>query len=219
MCVFTVETLPAVTLRGRRYDPLMRRLTTRSRPDLAIAVVTGAVAGLAGTLAMATFEAAWSRMMLETSDDPHTVRENRTRLANAGIGAGHAPQGEPRTHHRETSASEAAAEALWRATTGRSPSSLTRERAGSLFHFAFGAAAGAIYRALAATKAKSTVEAGRGTLYGAAVWLLADEFAMPLTGFADPPYRTPLRRHGYVLMAHLAYGLGLHAATRTLGRI
>jgi hypothetical protein len=178
------------------------------------AIATGVIGGFVGTAAMATFEAVWSSAVASSASDPALRAEARTRLANAGVGEGHWPQGEPRSHQRPLSASEEAADALSRAVTGRTLRPASREKVGSLFHFAFGAAAGAVYGALSTTRAKPLVQAGRGTLYGAAVWLLADELAMPLTGFGDPPHRTPLRRHAYVLGAHLAYGFGLHAAAR-----
>ncbi|HEV7297845.1 MAG TPA: DUF1440 domain-containing protein [Tepidisphaeraceae bacterium] len=180
------------------------------------AAFTGAVGGLVGTAVMVAFMASWSRAALAMAQKPADKHEARRRLANAGVGKGQWPQGEPRSHHHERAESERAADKLGQIVTGSRLPTHTRRPLGTVFHFAFGAAAGMVYGALSTTRMRPLVQSGHGTLFGTAVWLMGDEIAMPLIGFGDPPQRTPLRRHAYVLAAHLAFGAGLHTAMRVM---
>ena len=70
--------------------------------------------------------------------------------------------------------------------------------AGSIFHYGFGAVAGAVYGALAATDPKVTK--GGGVPFGAAVFLTAGERGIPR------------------LATHLVYGVTLEAVRRLLMR-
>jgi hypothetical protein len=177
-------------------------------------LLVGAAAGLVGTLAMSSLEAAWSRYA-PRSLDPQRGPERMRRLKNAGWGGWFHAQGEPRSHHWHRSPSERAVEKIGR-SVGHRPSRRPREVLGSAFHYGFGAAGGAAYGALAPRFPWLT--AGRGLLYGTLVGLLADELAMPAAGIADWPHQTPPRRHAYSLLAHFAYGLGLEQARRLLSR-
>jgi len=42
---------------------------------------------------------------------------------------------------------------------------------------------------------------------GTALWLTADEIAMPLLGLSEPTTRRPLEMHLHSFAAHLVYGL------------
>jgi uncharacterized membrane protein YagU involved in acid resistance len=83
-------------------------------------------------------------------------------------------------------------------------------------HYAFGALVGAIYGGLAEVAPKTTFLAGMG--YGAAVWLLADEIAVPAAGLSQSPRKTPWPKHLEALGAHLVYGLTTEG-TRRLFRV
>ena len=57
-----------------------------------------------------------------------------------------------------------------------------------------------------------------GTLFGSALWLAADEIAVPAFGLAKPPREHPASTHITSWASHLVYGLtaelvrrGLHA--------
>ena len=54
------------------------------------------------------------------------------------------------------------------------------------------------------------VKMGAGTGYGAAVWVGADEIAVPLFGLSGPPDETPLSGHVKALASHLVFGLVTH---------
>ena len=50
------------------------------------------------------------------------------------------------------------------------------------------------------------VRLGPGTLYGSAVWLGADEVALPALGYAAPAQERPTNEHIYGAAAHAVYG-------------
>src|SRR5262249_17565750 len=79
-----------------------------------------------------------------------------------------------------------------------------KEPAGNLVHYVFGTAVGGLY-GLLAEKAPHT-RAGFGTLYGTAVWLGADEVALPLLGLSKAPRHYPWSTHASALASHLVYG-------------
>jgi hypothetical protein len=168
-------------------------------------LVAGALAGVAGTVAMSLFEIAWTSLASPS-------RQSR-RLQHAGGGLRHPAQAEPRSHEKPLSTSEYLIETVSQ-KLDRDPSQRQRELLGSAFHYAFGATAGTVYSALAPRHPGLT--AARGTLYGLLVWLVADELLVPAVRIADPPWRTPLRLHLYSIGAHLAYGLGLDTTRRLI---
>jgi uncharacterized membrane protein YagU involved in acid resistance len=60
---------------------------------------------------------------------------------------------------------------------------------------------------------------GAGALYGAAVWLLADEVAVPRSGLVQTPQKTPLSKHRQVLGSHFMYGLTTEGVRRAGARL
>jgi uncharacterized membrane protein YagU involved in acid resistance len=181
--------------------------------------LAGFVGGILGTLAMNGTAVAWtllSRRIYRRTFDPRSQREWNHRLANAGVGRGHFPQSEPRSHHRTISPSERLAALIFRKFIGRPATRRDAELLGTLLHFGFGGSVGAIYGAVAESRPAATVAAG--TLFGSAVWIIADEIGISVAGIADPPQRTPPRLHAYALAGHLAYGLTTEAARRVLTR-
>lgn len=89
-----------------------------------------------------------------------------------------------------------------------------RQIGGSIMHYAMAGGLGALYGAL--RELAPAVGGARGVAYGALVWLVADEVAVPALGLA--PARMPLAIHARALLAHLAYGAALDAGVRALAR-
>jgi putative membrane protein len=111
-------------------------------------------------------------------------------------------------------ASMQAASRVSEAVTGRPLSSTGKRAGGSAVHYAFGACTGAFYGALA--EVQPGAAAAAGLPFGAAVWLIADEFGVPLAGFSGPPTQYPLARHASALGSHLAFGLTVQGVRRLL---
>jgi putative membrane protein len=107
-----------------------------------------------------------------------------------------------------------AASALARPIIGRRLTEHEKEVGGPIVHYLFGAAAGAVYGAVA--EVDSSVTIGGGIGYGFTVWLIADEVGMHAAGFASSPAEYPLSRHAATLGTHLVFGVTLEAIRRAL---
>lgn len=79
-----------------------------------------------------------------------------------------------------------------------------KKPAGTAVHYIFGAAMGGVY-GMAAEHWDET-RTGAGTLFGTALWLAADEVAVPALKLAPPPQETPLAKHATYWAAHAVYG-------------
>jgi putative membrane protein len=89
--------------------------------------------------------------------------------------------------------------------------------AGPAVHYAMGATMGALYGALAELDTRASL--GAGIPFGAAVWLAADEVAVPALGLGKPPNQTPASIHASALASHAVYGLTTDLVRRGLRRV
>jgi uncharacterized membrane protein YagU involved in acid resistance len=173
---------------------------TRPRRDLARGIASGLVAGLAATWVMTRFQEAvppdaFARLFGEEPED----RENDTEKADSR---------------------PATVEAAEEATTFLFDHELRDEEeepAGTVVHYAFGAASGAAYGA--AAELAPAVTAGAGLPFGVALWLAADEIGVPAAGLSEPPWEHPPSTHAYGLAAHLVYGLTAEIVRRLVRRL
>jgi uncharacterized membrane protein YagU involved in acid resistance len=153
------------------------------------AAVAGAVGGLAGTLAMNYAQRLWTfvvdRNPPSSAAGPHDARDWQERSENQN-------------------SNEMAAQVLACATINRLLSARELSIAAPIIHFSFGAAAGALYGAYLDTVSERR---GSGPALGAALWLTADEIAMPLLGLSRSTLRRPLEMHCQSFVAHLVYGV------------
>jgi len=97
------------------------------------------------------------------------------------------------------------ANAISRPLTHRDLSKEQAKWAGPAVHYAFGTLVGAAYGALAERVPR--MKTASGTVYGTAVWLAADEIALPALGLTPPPTKTPPLAHVKGFVMHLVYGL------------
>jgi putative membrane protein len=89
--------------------------------------------------------------------------------------------------------------------------------AGPAVHYAYGAVIGALYGGLA--ELLPIVSAGMGLPFGAALWLMGDEVAVPALGLAKPPTEYPPRVHADALATHFMYGLTTDVLRRVLRHV
>ena len=97
---------------------------------------------------------------------------------------------------------------------GRSIPAEWKDAAGELVHYATGAAFGALY-AIAARRVGLPALLS-GALFGATVWLLNDELAVPALGLSRRPWDYPASTHAKALASHLVYGATTGAGVRLL---
>jgi putative membrane protein len=83
-------------------------------------------------------------------------------------------------------------------------------------HYGFGALTGAAYGVLA--ELAPGVTRGVGVPFGTAVWLGADEIAVPAFGLSGLPWEHPPSVHARALAAHLVYGVATEGLRRLARR-
>ena len=87
-----------------------------------------------------------------------------------------------------------------------------RQRAGTGLHWLLGIGTAAAYGAVRQLWPRAA--AGRGLLFGAAVWLVTDEIAVTALGLTPPPQDFPWQTHARALAGHLVFGGATEAALR-----
>jgi putative membrane protein len=140
----------------------------------------GAIGGMLGAWTMNQFQAGVSKLQAPAKAAAHPFRE-------------------------DVPATVKMAENISEITTGHHLTEKEKKKAEPVVHYGFGAFVGAVYGALAAKA--PLAKTGSGTVYGAAVWLLADEIGVPAAGLSKPPNQIPARKHFEALASHLVYGL------------
>lgn len=162
--------------------------------------VAGFVGGLAGTWAMSEYQALWSRVVNgaepRSSAGRHDARDWQEK--NEG-----------------TNANELAADAVARATVGRSLDEPELAVAAPLMHYAFGSGVSMVYGALA--EGAPWVTSGQGTAFGTLVWAGADEGIVPALGLSHPS-GYPVESHLQALTAHLVFGFTTEIVRRAVRR-
>ena len=151
-------------------------------------IVAGALGGLAGTWAMNEAQRAWTYAVdgeaPESAAGKHDARDWQERSEGQ--------------NSNEIASQEVATHVL-----GRSLDRSELATAAMLLHYTFGAAVGAFYGAYAERR----LRVGAGMKFGLAVWLLADEIAMPLLGLSDSTLRRPLEKRLQSVAAHIVFGV------------
>jgi putative membrane protein len=152
----------------------------------------GAVAGMAGGLAaswvMNEFQAGWSAVAKSLSQNEST---------NGG--------GDRQQPDEAEDATMKAAGKLSESLLRRPLTKEEKKKAGPLVHYAFGTAMGALYGVLSEEIPK--VKSGFGLPFGAALFIGADEIAVPALGLSSQsPSETKPQDHIYGLVSHFVYG-------------
>jgi putative membrane protein len=80
-----------------------------------------------------------------------------------------------------------------------------KKKAGPIVHYAFGTLMGAAYGT--ASEMDSRVGYGAGVPFGTALWIGADELAVPALGLAGSPKDQPVSSHAQYFAAHVVYGV------------
>jgi putative membrane protein len=176
--------------------------------DILAGALAGAVAGTLATYAMSAFQKLWGRAFPEPEaslDSLHPAERGWPESVQAVRQPG---------RRGPDDATVEAADRISRQVAGRGLDVEERAVAGPAMHYLFGAVAGAAYGALA--EVAPPVTTGAGLPFGAAVWLAADEIALPLLGLTPPPGDSPPHRHLLSLSAHGVYGLATEALRRAL---
>jgi hypothetical protein len=163
-------------------------------------VALGAVGGLLGALAMNLLVRAIEAAMQGDGADP------------LALGAGPGGRGAQPFQSQTTPDDDAAAragEAAYVAVTGDAPDRDEKLWLGSAAHYGFGVTAGVAYGLM--RDRFPAAATGRGLLYGAIVWIVADEVVTPALGLSKDARQLSLIQLAAALAAHLVYGAAVEA--------
>ena len=153
--------------------------------------VVGIAGGLAASFVMSKFQSGWKT--LEREFDPDSAGEQ-------------AQEGEPATVK--------AANRVAQKSTGEPVPEAHKDTAGEAVHYGFGALLGGLYGAAGAVAPR--VRTGFGTVFGAGVWAIADEIAVPAANLSKPPQEMPQSQHVYSIVSHLLFGAVLEGSRRAM---
>lgn len=171
----------------------MKNRTPRSLLNAAIA---GAIAGVAGSLAMNQFQRVVARARDGREADDATVGLPRT---------GRGPQPAQAIGNAADDATVRVANAAL-STVGKELTDPDAKRAaGEFVHLAFGALNGALYAV--AAELEPRVTAAAGVPFGVGVWAVADEGIVPALGLSRGPREASAGLLTYGLLSHFVYGM------------
>jgi putative membrane protein len=117
-------------------------------------------------------------------------------------------------HQGGDDATVKAASAIAEAFNHRALADDEKKLAGQAVHYVFGSTMGGVYGGVA--EVMPAAAKGWGLPFGTAMWLCADEIAVPAFGLAGSAADTPPSIHAYALASHLVYGLTSEGVRRTV---
>ena len=169
-------------------------LSLKPKPSLVRGLLTGAVAGLAGSLVMAGFQELVGISSPENRDGSHA----------------HAPQpGQENT--TETTARKVMKQ------FGRPLRRHNKQVAGRALHYGFGLVMGTVYGAIA--EYLPIVGLGAGTAFGTILFVATDEAVLPLLKLTSLPSATPPADHVLHWASHVTYGTTLELTRKQMVRL
>ncbi|MGH9574646.1 MAG: DUF1440 domain-containing protein [Candidatus Acidiferrales bacterium] len=162
-------------------------------------MIAGLVGGLIGTIVMTEFQSGWNKASSALKNGSNNTRKD---------GSQH--QGEQEKEDATMKAAGKIAE-----LGGHHLSHEQKKKLGPVVHYSFGTLQGAAYGAVTemAGESKGLLS---GLIFGAALYLVADELAVPALGLSGKPNEYPLSSHFYGLASHIVYGLSAEMARRVL---
>lgn len=202
--------------------------------NLAAGIAAGVLGGLAGAWAMNRYHTAAGRLLRQRLPEQESQggRESQGQEIGSAALAGMQDGSRLRTaqeiaHERlgmvsppaeelqqAIPATEKAASAVATGILRRDLEPQQRRKAGAMTHYAFGAAVGGFYGAIA--EVSPMVHTGSGIPYGIAVWVAADEVAVPALGLSKKPVAYPPSTHMNALFSHIVFGIALEWVRRVV---
>jgi uncharacterized membrane protein YagU involved in acid resistance len=168
----------------------------RGKPQTDKALLVGLGSGLVAAWIMNQFQSALSQVSrIAKEDEP----KEPPRQSNSDVD-------EPEDATMKT------ADRIVRNVLKKELSKEEKKKAGPIVHYAFGASMGALYSV--AAKVYPEVTRGFGTAFGAALFAVADELAVPALGLSKNPKEYPLSSHASALAAHLIFGVTTEGVRR-----
>ena len=169
--------------------------------------LAGAIAGVAGALAMNQFQRVAARAGHGREADDATIGLPRT---------GRGPQPAQAIGNASDDATARVANAALSVVGYELTNPRAKQRAGEFVHLAFGALNGAVYGL--AAELEPRVTAAAGVPFGASVWAVADEGAVPALGLSRGPREASPGLLAYGLLSHCVFGITTELVRKSLRR-
>lgn len=160
--------------------------------------LAGAAAGLAAGLVMNLFQQAWTKSEESMGGGNAGLPKHRTRSK--------------KTQDENEDATVKVAQTVIKPVIGRKLRKKEKQVAGPVVHFAFSAAMGALYGAMA--EVLPLTNAGFGTAFGTALFVGADELAVPMLGLGPSMRDAPIGKHAFGLVSHWVWGAATEGGRR-----
>lgn len=174
----------------------VRQFLRRNERSAWKGLVAGAAGGLVGTIIMTEFQNAWNK----------AGEKRRSRDSRAQQGSLRPQNGEHKQEEKEDATIKAAGNLA--RVAGQELTHEQRKQASPLVHYAYGTAMGALY-GMAMETSPRQIRAQRipftGSVFGSALFLGADEMAIPALGLAEASEAPSHHLYGWA--SHLVYGL------------
>lgn len=169
-------------------------------------LAAGIIGGLAASFVMNKFQAGWSAVSESLENTGNENNEEKSK-------------GDKKSEGQKQEQEPATVKAAEMISEGIFDHELTKREkkyAEPAVHYAMGGGSAAAYGVAAEFFPQVTV--GAGIPFGAAVWLLADEAAVPALRLSKSPLKYPPSTHVYALVSHLVYGLTTEIVRRAIRR-
>lgn len=179
-------------------------------------IIAGAIGGLAASWVMNRYQELQSRAVqkVKQSTRKQTVVEMQQPIA-VGQGTSFQPsRPEPEQRESQEPTTVKVAEIISINVLRHRLSEREKKIAEPIVHYSFGTIMGAWYGLL--SEALPLATTAHGALYGAVVWLGADEIALPALKLANNPFKYPISVHASALSAHAVYGITTETVRRAV---
>jgi putative membrane protein len=198
----------------------MLNVIQRNRPSVWKGLVAGLAGGIAATVVMTQFQNGWQKaskaLQAEKnggSGKSNSQTQNKSRKQSQNQSQSQSKNGQENEDATMKAAGKVASLA------GYHLSFEEKKKVSPVVHYGFGATMGALYGVLHEMAPKSfrslnPVLAGVG--YGSALFVGADEIAVPSLGLSESPKKAPVSAHVYGLASHAVYGLTGEMVRRTV---
>lgn len=173
----------------------------RHRPSIWKGIVAGLAGGLAGAWTMNEFQKGYGK----------AAEALRARHSN-----GNPQKQASASEENPPDATMVTAERVSRSFLGHPLTRAEQQKAGPLVHYVFASAVGSAYGA--AAEYAPAVKKFAGAPFGAALFVGADEVALPVLKLSRGPRAYPLSTHLYGLSSHVVYGLTIELVRRGVRR-
>jgi putative membrane protein len=202
----------------------MLNVIQRNRPSVWKGLVAGLAGGIAATVAMTQFQNGWQKaskaLQAEKnggSGKSNSQAQNKSRKQSQNQSQSQSQSQSKNGQENEDATMKAAGKVA--SLAGYHLSFEEKKKVSPVVHYGFGASMGALYGVLHEMAPKSfrslnPVLAGVG--YGSALFVGADEIAVPTLGLSESPKKTPVSAHVYGLASHAVYGLTGEMVRRTV---